>query len=250
MIPVSLGIPMFKSGCFLPHLFDTLLSLDPRPSQIILLDDASPDESHEEAMAFARRAPFPVTVLRNDTNQGIAAAYNRLARSAREDWIQILDADDFPVEKDYYARVGRLLTDDVSAVVTALASNSTALRIGNTFFGRLVPANPPRWLPLLGSFSTRSGVIYRRTRLLDHPFPEPAYPGSDIVHFLDLRTNSPIAFARDAHVFYRIHHGASSSQTRDFARYMDALKSFGGMTRLAYLADLVARRAGQMFDRS
>lgn len=250
MIPVSLGVPMFKSERFLPKLFDVLRRLDPGPAEIVLLDDASPDDSFDLAVELASRIPFPVTLLRNEVNSGIAAAYNRLAASMHEGWIHILDADDHPVESDYYARVAPRLAGDVSAIVTAVESNSLALRAGNAFLGRIVPPNPPAWWPLLGSFATRSGVIYRRDALLSLPFPEPAYPGSDIAHLLSLRSTGRIAFERHAHVFYNVHQGATSSQNRDYTLYRDALKHFGPVTRYTHMADLAVRRIGQMLSRS
>ncbi|QGW64062.1 glycosyltransferase [Lysobacter soli] len=250
MIPVSLGIPMYKSEAFLPGLFETLRNLDPLPAEIVLLDDASPDASHELATAFAANAPLPVSVLRNETNQGIACGYNRLAATAQERWVHILDADDHPVEFDFYARVLRHLSDDVSAVVTSVQSNSLALRAGNAVLGALVPKHPPEWWPLLGSFATRSGVIYRRDALLAHPFPDPAYPGSDVVHLLTLRERSRITFDHHAHVFYNVHQGASSSQARDYSLYLSALQRFGTAARLAHKADLAVRRLGQIMDRS
>ncbi|HRO25862.1 MAG TPA: glycosyltransferase family A protein [Luteimonas sp.] len=241
---------MFKSERFLPNLFDVLLRLDPRPAEIVLLDDASPDDSFGQAREFANSAPFPVTLLRNEANSGIAAAYNRLAMSMSERWIHILDADDHPVEPDYYARVALRLSNDVSAVVTAVDSNSLALRLGNAVLGRIVPRHPPAWWPLLGSFATRSGVVYRRDVLLSQPFPDPAFPGSDIAHLLSLRRRGRIAFERRARVFYNVHQGATSSQGRDYTLYKDALKHFDPATRFTHTADLVARRIGQMLSRS
>ena len=250
MIPVSLGVPMFRSGRFLPKLFDVLCHLDPRPEEIILLDDASPDDSFDQARDFANRASFSVRLLRNEVNSGIAAAYNRLAASSHEPWIHILDADDHPVERDYYARVAPRLADNLLAVVTAMDSNSSALRAGNALFGQFVPSQPPIWWPLLGSFATRSGIIYRRDALLSRPFPEPAYPGSDVAHFLSLRRTGRIEFERHAHLFYSIHQDATSSQDRDYTQYRDALKHFDPLTRVTHLADLVMRRVGQKVFRS
>lgn len=250
MIPVSLVVPMYGSERFLESLFEALIRLDPRPAEVILLDDASPDASYRLAETFAASAPFEVTLVRNEANSGIAAAYNRLAALARHRWVHILDADDYPVENDYYARISPHLAGQASAVVTGLQSNSGALRIGNRLLGRLVPRHPASWWPLLGSFATRSGVIYRRDWLLANPFPDPAYPGSDIVHLLSLREKSRIAFERSAHIFYTVHANAASSQARDFGRYTSELRRFAPVTRAAHLADLAVRRLGQVLDRS
>src|SRR5437667_5741570 len=175
MTSVSLCIPVYLSAEFLPGLFERLCALEPKPAEILLLDDDSPDQSATLISSFAKQAlgHFNLRLIRNTSNTGIAAAYNRLAQEARAEWVHILDADDYPVEVDFYARVATELDLQRDLVVTALDSNSRVLRWGASVFGGIVPYEPPRWWPLLGSFATRGGVIYRRERLLAQPFPDP-----------------------------------------------------------------------------
>lgn len=242
---------MYRSAAFLDELFGVIQRMSPLPAEIVLLDDASPDNSLQVAQRF--RDSFshkvPIKVLANQRNLGIAAAYNRLTEESRESWIHILDADDYPVEPDFYARVGEQCLPGVDTVVAALQASSTLLAGGNRLFGNLVPLHPPRWMPLLGSFATRSGVLYRRERLVANPFPDPAYPGSDVIHLLGLRSARNCSFVRHAHVYYRIHAGASSSQARNFDCYREQLRKFDAATRLSHELDLSARRAGQYLAR-
>lgn len=112
MTSVSLCIPVYRSAEFLPDLFERLRALEPKPAEILLLDDASPDQSATLISNFAKQ-PLPqlnLRLIRNTSNTGIAAAYNRLAQEARAEWVHILDADDYPVEVDFYARVATELT--------------------------------------------------------------------------------------------------------------------------------------------
>lgn len=252
MIEVSLCIPMYRSAEFLAELFGRLRKLDPSPAEIILLNDASPDNSLEMALSFATDPPLgtQVRVLRNERNGGIAAAYNRLATEARYAWLHILDADDYPLEADFYARIESELRPDIDVVITSIDSSSALLRTGNRLFAGLVPARPPRWWPLLGSVATRSGVVYRRERVVDQLFAEPAYPGSDVIHLLGLHNGRNCSYTRNAHVHYRVHEGATSSQARDYSPYLERLTYLDLPTRLAFKADLAFRRFGQRWTRA
>ena len=251
MASISLCIPIFRSAAFLPELLERLHALDPKPAEIIFLDDASPDESAD----LLRRLTKNVTpglsfhLISNATNTGIAAAYNRLVREAHSEWIQILDADDYPVEADFYARVADELFPRRDILVTAIDSSSRLLRAGAAAFVWLVPNSPPQWLPMLGSFATRAGVIYRRDLLLATPFPDPAYSGSDVLHLLALRRNNNCGFTRKAHVYYRVHASATSSNRRTYRQYRLELSRLGWATRLAHMLDLGIRIAGQRISR-
>lgn len=252
MIEVSLCIPMYRSAEFLAELFGRLHQLDPPPAEIILLDDASPDNSLEMASSFAADPPSGIRarVLHNERNGGIAAAYNRLATEACHPWLHILDADDYPLEADFYARIKSELRPGTDVVITSMDTSSTLLRIGNRLFSGLVPARPPRWWPLLGSFATRSGTVYRRKRVIEQPFAEPAYPGSDVIHLLGLHNGKNCSYTRNAHVHYRIHAGATSSQMRDYRPYLESLANFELPIRLAFRLDLEFRRFGQRCARA
>lgn len=246
MPEITLGIPLYRSAVFLPELFARLRALHTLPREIIFLDDASPDASAQLAVDFVAEISTrtKARIVAHTRNLGIAAAYNRLIVEAKQSWVHILDADDYPVESDYYERVGTALADDVDLVVTALSGDTGIFRLTRGF-ARFVPRRPPAWWPLLGSFATRSGVIYRRESLRAVPFADPAFPGSDVIHLLTLRRHRGMAFLAAAHVYYRIHSEATSAQAQDYSQYLNALKSFGVATRSMHRIDLGLRRLGQ-----
>lgn len=248
---VTLAVPMYRSAAFLPGLFEILRRCTPMPAEIVFLDDASPDESFALASRFA--ATFTegpaIRVLRNEHNLGIAGTYNRLVQEAAQPWVHVLDADDYPVEADYYARLRPALEGSDGLVVTALSSNSKLLTWGNAALGWAVPRRPPHWWPLLGSFATRSGVLYRRELVQAHGFLDPAYPGSDVIHFLRLRALTGCRYVSGCHLHYRIHANATSSQARDFQPYRQALRAQPRSVRWAYRFDLWLRERGQRSSR-
>jgi len=252
MPDVSLGIPVFISAAFLDELCACLRQLQPPPTEILLLDDASTDDSWAHLTKFAANpgVSAAVRILRNEKNLGIAGSYNRLAREAHGQWLQILDADDLPAQADFYARVLPALQGDADVIVTGLRSNARLLDICARAFAWLVPRRPPHWWPLLGSVATRAGVLYRRSCLIEHPFADPAYPGSDVIHLLDLRTTHRCEFLPRARVFYRVHTAAQSSHRgRDYTAYRQHLARFGAPTRVLHGLDLRLRQVGQSWVR-
>jgi len=251
MTDLTLGIPVYNASPFLDGLFACLRALDPLPDEVILLDDASRDDSWRRLQEFGEtsRLRIPVRVLRNERNLGIAGAYNRLVHEARGEWLQVLDGDDVLVEPDYYAQVRPVLNAGNDLVVTGLESNSALLRLGSRLFRSLVPRHPPQWWPLLGSFATRSGVIYRRRLLVQHPFVDPMYPGSDVIHLLDLRHNGRCVYLPRPRVFHRVHADSQSSRLRDYTSYHRQLARFGRMIRLTYGFDIALRQMGHRWSR-
>lgn len=250
MIDLTLGIPLYRSAAFLPELLARLEQLTLSPRELIFVDDASPDDSGDVAARFiATRWKGPARIVRHPINLGIAAAYNRVALEACSEWIHILDADDYPVSPDYYNHVKSRLDSDIDLLVTSLESNSELLDRGARLVAPWIPTKPPAWLPLLGSVATRSGVVYRRSLLLAFPFPEPAYPGSDVAHLAVLRQRFRCRFDATARVHYTIHPGASSAQQRNYRQFRQAVARLPATARVAHLADLGLRRLGQVFAR-
>jgi glycosyltransferase involved in cell wall biosynthesis len=251
MVEVSLGIPVYNSSPFLDGLFACLRSLEPLPDEIILLDDASTDDSLQRLHEFAASCDLavPVRVESNEQNAGIAGAYNRLALEANGEWLQLLDGDDVLVERDYFAQVRTELDSRNHLVITGLDSNSALLAKGSWLLRSLVPRHPPAWWPLLGSFATRSGVIYRRQLVVDQPFPDPMYPGSDVIHLLKMRRGGRCVFMPRPRVFHRVHEKSQSSRSRDYTAYRKQLARFGLVTRLAYGLDIALRRMGHRWSR-
>lgn len=251
MADLSLAIPVYNASLFLDELFACLCALDPLPDEIILLDDASQDDSLQRLQEFGETSGLqcPVRVLGNDHNFGIAGTYNRLVREASGEWLQLLDGDDVFVEPDYYAQVRTALAQGNDLVVTGLESNSALLKRGSRLFRSLVPRHPPQWWPLLGSFATRSGVIYRRRLLIEYPFADPVYPGSDVIHLLALRSRSRCTYLPRPRVFHRVHANSQSSRLRDYTPYRRKLARFGMAVRLIYGADIALRELGHRWSR-
>lgn len=239
-LDLTLVIPLYNSMGGLPKLLQSLEKQSIIPDEIIFLDDASPDNSRRVAEAFIQKHPeMDVRIYTNHVNLGIAGTYNRLASLASRKWVQILDADDYLVG-DVYSIVEKHMSDDIVAIVVGMRSNVTAISFLNKIFSWLIPKELPKFLPMLGSFATRSGIIYSASLLKEHPFVDPLFDGSDLLHFFDFRQLGSCIYMAKAKIFYTIHPSAFSSKKND-VKYLNALKSRKDIP-LSYRFDFFLRK--------
>jgi glycosyltransferase involved in cell wall biosynthesis len=84
----------FNGARFLREQLDSLARQTLLPSELVVCDDGSRDESVPILESFSREAPFEVRLLRNELNQGFGETFLRAATAARGDWIAFCDQDD------------------------------------------------------------------------------------------------------------------------------------------------------------
>jgi len=87
---VSVYIPCYNAEPWLERVLKAVFAQSLRPAEVLVVDDASQDRSVEIA------SRFPVTLIRQDRNRGLAAARNAAMRAARNELVAALDADVVP----------------------------------------------------------------------------------------------------------------------------------------------------------
>src|SRR5215472_561278 len=87
--PISVIIPAYNHARFLTPAIESVLSQTMEPSEIVVVDDGSTDETSSVLGTFGRQ----IRVVRQK-NQGVAAARNRGAELATGEYLAFLDADD------------------------------------------------------------------------------------------------------------------------------------------------------------
>jgi glycosyltransferase involved in cell wall biosynthesis len=94
MSTLTVCIPNYNHAHFLPQALDALLTQSRLPDEIVVIDDASTDDSMTVLERYARQAPL-IRVLRNERNLGVIQTANRLLEEATGEWILFSAADDF-----------------------------------------------------------------------------------------------------------------------------------------------------------
>ncbi|HKO04549.1 MAG TPA: glycosyltransferase family 2 protein, partial [Candidatus Acidoferrales bacterium] len=95
---ISVYIPCYNAEAYLERVLEGVFAQRLRADEVIVVDDASRDRSVE----IAKR--FPVTLLRQEQNRGLAAARNAAMRAARNELVAALDSDVVP-EADWLERL-------------------------------------------------------------------------------------------------------------------------------------------------
>ena len=90
---VSVVIPCYRYGHFLPQAVAHALDQPGVDVEVIVVDDASPDDSAEVAERLAA-ADDRVRLVRHEINQGHIATYNHGLALAQGDYLTLVSADD------------------------------------------------------------------------------------------------------------------------------------------------------------
>ncbi|MFZ7200456.1 glycosyltransferase family 2 protein [Avibacterium avium] len=85
----SIIVPSYNRQAEIPALLASLTQQSVHNFEVIIVDDCS-----KEKVVVEKDYPFPVTVIRNEQNQGAAESRNIGARNATQDWLLFLDDDD------------------------------------------------------------------------------------------------------------------------------------------------------------
>src|SRR5258708_139018 len=99
---VSFVIPCYNYGRFVNQAVDSLLNQTFAAIEVIVIDDASPDDTPEAVKRYA--ADPRVRLVRHAQNCGHIATYNEGIAMSRGEFVGLMAADDYCVRPDAVAR--------------------------------------------------------------------------------------------------------------------------------------------------
>src|SRR5712691_9076065 len=171
MLSVSVVVPILNAIRTLPSCLAAIERLDPKPLEILLVDNGSSDGTLVLLHDFARdHRSFDVKVL-EQPRRGAAAARNTGFQAAKGDVIAFIDSDCAPeptwltylVEPFSDHRVGAV----AGRVVAAPAASTTELF--SALYTLRLPDRPARsrgWTPWEGGYVTANFAV-RRSLLME-----------------------------------------------------------------------------------
>lgn len=115
---ISVVLPVFNNGYFLPELLDSLLTQSYEHIEIIAIDDLSRDDSFRILKAF-KDIDKRLKIYRNVKHYGKALTLNRCLRRARGQFVAFIDPDDV------------LYKDRLKKQVTFLLNNPKVVAVGS-----------------------------------------------------------------------------------------------------------------------
>lgn len=166
MLTVSLVIPVKNAAGTLDACLASLAQLEPRPMEIVLVDNGSTDASLELLYAFSRRTSSPPVTVLTETRPGATFARNAGIRASRGDIVAFTDSD-CAVDRAWLSYLVKSFSDEgVGAVagrtVAAPARNTCELFCGlYTLQSPTTAAIHDRWTPYEGGFATANLAVRR-----------------------------------------------------------------------------------------
>lgn len=114
--PMTISVVMatYNGAAFLAEQLASFARQTLLPDELIISDDGSRDATIEIAAAFAKSAPFPVKIFKNERNLGYAKNFISAANRSSAELIFFSDQDD-------------IWADDKIAVIAAIAAGSPEL---------------------------------------------------------------------------------------------------------------------------
>ena len=94
MIQVTAITAAYNAASYIENCIQSVLA-QTVPCRMVIVDDASLDDTYAIAMRYAEEYPDRITVLKNEQNAGAAASRNRAVACATTPYVAILDADDW-----------------------------------------------------------------------------------------------------------------------------------------------------------
>lgn len=244
--PVTVIVPAYNAAPFLQVTLQSLQQQTVQPTQVILVDDGSTDDT----AAIAER--HGATVIRQK-QRGPGAARNRGLAEATTEFVAFLDADDWYVP-DKLERCVTTLTDLNAASIATDAWIVRDDRVeGRKNQQRVVPTALTLELLLRDNPIVCSTVVARRAAVLEAGgFDEdPALVATeDFDLWLRMAKREPFAYLPQPLTFYRVHAGSLSANSR-FLRGIDRImeKVAQEHTGEVHFLNLVkARRADVRLD--
>lgn len=91
---VTVVIPCYNYGVFLPDLVDSALAQSDVDAHVIIVDDASPDGSADVARRLAADNPAHVSAIIHSRNRGHIQTYNDGLAAVDTEYVTLVSADD------------------------------------------------------------------------------------------------------------------------------------------------------------
>lgn len=158
----SLIIPYHNREAFLPRVLQSIIASSIKPDAIILVDNASTDDSALICKKFANSHPELSVVLLTEERKGASYARNKGLSVVQTDWVYFFDSDD-ELSSDFFEKVQLCLTQQVELDMVCCAT-LMVFGDGTEHIRSVQYSDSPLHQLLSGQLSTQS--MFLRTSFL------------------------------------------------------------------------------------
>lgn len=233
---VSVIVPCFNVGGFLVDAVERLLAQTYPALEVVLVDDASTDDSRQIAADLDARFPNVRTFLMSE-NAGVAAARETGVRVANGSWVWFVDADDTWPETAISEMMSTALAQDADVVCAGarVVSESGSRPVGRIAEETVVDAAAATRALLRGAVTGHLwNKLFRRDALRRISFTRIRQHSDQAMVVQALAAANRVALTPTAVYEYRLRQG---SIIRSGSRRADSLRTLGRVVE-----DAVARQ--------
>ncbi len=257
---VSILLPAFDNAATLAATLATVVAQDWPAWELLIVDDASQDETLVLAQAFAALHARRVQVLAHAENAGAGIARNTALAASSGVYVASLDADDLWDSSKLRCQVAALEASPAAAMVwgpgwyadsAGAATRLQAVPLPPTTALLPVPALVALMLDGVAPFT--SSVMMRREAAVAVGGYEPLRRGQDMSLLFKLAAAWPTLYDPEPRCRYRLHEGSSTrwcerqllSAQRDDLYYRWVAGYLGCVPAVAHLAPRAQLRVEQ-----
>lgn len=170
---LSVLVPSYNHGRFLPECLAGILAQTQPPDEIIVLDDGSTDDSVAVVEEVMRRAP-QMQLARHTANRGPVPTHNELLALAKGDYVLFTAADDVLLPNCIAEILDLLQRHPTAGICSGLLLATDEEGKDAELFPTPVVATQPKYLPpdavrrlllLIGHWTVGATTAYRRDAL-------------------------------------------------------------------------------------
>lgn len=198
---ISVVVPLYNKSSTIRRCLESVFSQTVLPSELIIIDDGSKDESLTIASNIIEsNSNIPVRIL-NQKNSGVSYTRNRGVSLAKSDYVAFLDADD-EWHNDFIENAHKLLSrnQDISLFTCKhrVCDNDLGCYVPKQVFGRKATGlindylSRARLYPIVNSSKV---VVNKKYFLGVGGFPEDAKISEDLFLWIKLSECAPIAYS-------------------------------------------------------
>ena len=233
---VSVIIPSYNHERFLRQRIDSVIEQTYNDLEIIILDDASTDNSLSIIEDYARRDPR-ITVVVNDKNSGGPfGQWNKGAELARGEYLWFAESDDSCETQfleqlipllDENPQVGiaycqSYLTDEQNQIINSYRKNLEFIYKSTAWDQAFIKPGPEacrEWLLFHNPVPNASGALLRRSVYLDCGMAAPEMLlNGDWYLYTKMLCRSDLAFIPEHLNYFRVHPSTQRERSRSTAR--------------------------------
>lgn len=225
---ISVIIPVYKVEKYLPQCLESVIGQTYRNLEIILVDDASPDNSLEICLHYQKQDKR-IRVIKKERNAGVSSARNTGIEACTGQYIYFLDSDDF-IETDMLMNMHRAMAENNADL--AICAMERVDVYGKGFQVLELPEIPCADSNMVYELLAKEKLtcmvqtkLYRRCLFEKVRFPigklyEDIFILGDV-----LRQCHRTAILSEPYLKYRIHAGAFTKQVYRF-EHMDVVEAY------------------------